>query len=114
MGEFFKSTTGIGRGAMRRGGSEVSKPAPCRLTGVTALVWDRNESLVNDGHKPEVSSVDGLRGRRRSRQRSSRDRRAPAVEGKLKKKLASLEESGTKTKSATGCPKQKTAQMRKK
>lgn len=73
------------------------------------LVWDRNESLISDRHKLQEetsTSVDSLRGQR-SRQRSSRDRRGPAVDAKLKKKLASLEESKTKTK-------QKQAQMRKK
>ncbi|XP_073328123.1 DNA damage-binding protein 2 isoform X2 [Pagrus major] len=82
--------------------------------GVTVLVWDRNESLMNDQHKPEetATSADSLRGQRRRQQRSSRDRRGPAVDAKLKKKLASLEESGTKTKTKTGCTKQK--QMRKK
>ncbi|XP_076588110.1 DNA damage-binding protein 2 isoform X1 [Chaetodon auriga] len=75
--------------------------------GVTVLVWDRNESLISDRHKQEETSTsaDGLRGQRRSQQRSSRDRRRPAVDAKLKKKLASVEESGTKTKSKTGCTK---------
>ncbi|KAM9352352.1 DNA damage-binding protein 2 [Symphorus nematophorus] len=84
--------------------------------GVTVLVWDRNESLIGDRHKQEETStsVDSLRGQRRSQQRSNRDRRGPAVDAKLKKKLASLEESGTKTKTTTGCTKQKQAQMRKK
>ncbi|XP_030282597.1 DNA damage-binding protein 2 isoform X2 [Sparus aurata] len=83
--------------------------------GVTVLVWDRNESLMNDHHQQEETSTsaDSLRGQR-SRQRSSRDRRGPAVDAKLKKKLASLQESGTKTKTKTGCTKQKQAQMRKK
>ncbi|XP_029991655.1 DNA damage-binding protein 2 isoform X2 [Sphaeramia orbicularis] len=70
--------------------------------GVTVLVWDRNESLINDRHKLQeetTTSVDSLRGQRRSQQRSSRDRRGPAMDAKLKKKLASLEESETKTKS---------------
>ncbi|KAM7396802.1 hypothetical protein PAMP_019813 [Pampus punctatissimus] len=83
--------------------------------GVTVLVWDRNELLIDDRHKLQEeasASVDSLRGQRRSRQRPSRDRRGPAVDAKLKKKLASLEESKTKTK--TGCTKQKQAQMRKK
>nr|XP_046250113.1 DNA damage-binding protein 2 isoform X2 [Scatophagus argus] len=81
--------------------------------GVTVLVWDRNESLISSRHKQETStSVGGLRGQRRSQQRSGSDRRGPAVDAKLKKKLASLEESGTKTK--TGCTKLKQAQMRKK
>ncbi|XP_035859412.1 DNA damage-binding protein 2 isoform X1 [Sander lucioperca] len=84
--------------------------------GVTVLVWDRNESLISDRHKAQEetsTSMDSLRGQRRSRQqRSSRDRRGPVVDAKLKKKLASLEESETKTQ--TGCTKQKQAQMRKK
>ncbi|XP_051808383.1 DNA damage-binding protein 2 isoform X2 [Acanthochromis polyacanthus] len=81
--------------------------------GVTVLVWDRNESLISDRHKPQESSAsaDSLRGQRRSQQRSNRDRKAPAVDAKLKKKL-SLEETETKTKTKTD--KQKQAQMRKK
>ncbi|XP_036963154.1 DNA damage-binding protein 2 isoform X2 [Acanthopagrus latus] len=84
--------------------------------GVTVLVWDRNESLLSDHPQQEETSTsaDSLRGQRRSQQRSSRDRRGPAVDAKLKKKLASLEESGTKTKTKTGCTKQKQAQTRKK
>ncbi|XP_037621934.1 DNA damage-binding protein 2 isoform X1 [Sebastes umbrosus] len=89
--------------------------------GVTVLVWDRQKSLISDQrHKLEEeetsTSVDTLRGQRRSRQRSSRDRRAPAVDAKLKKKLVSLEESETKTKTKTktGYTKQKQAQTRKK
>lgn len=83
-------------------------------SGVTVLVWDRNESLISDLHHQEEtsSSVGDTRGQRRSQPRSSRDRRGPAADAKLKKKLASLEESGTKTKS--GCTKQKQAQMSKK
>ncbi|XP_040894646.1 DNA damage-binding protein 2 isoform X2 [Toxotes jaculatrix] len=83
--------------------------------GVTVLVWDRNESLISDQHTPQgdtSTSVDSLRGQRRSQQRSNRDRRGPAVDAKLKKKLASLEESETKTK--TGCTKKKQVQVRKK
>uniref|UniRef100_A0A3P8TW44 DNA damage-binding protein 2 n=1 Tax=Amphiprion percula TaxID=161767 RepID=A0A3P8TW44_AMPPE len=82
--------------------------------GVTVLVWDRNESLISDRHKPQESSAsaNSLRGQRRSQQRSNRDRKAPAVDAKLKKKLASLEETETKTKTKTD--KQKQAQMRKK
>ncbi|TNN86978.1 DNA damage-binding protein 2 [Liparis tanakae] len=68
--------------------------------GVTALVWDRDKSVTGD--QPEAqeetsTAVGGLGGRQRSRQRSSRDRRAPAVDAKLKKKLATLEELETKT-----------------
>ncbi|XP_023146441.1 DNA damage-binding protein 2 isoform X2 [Amphiprion ocellaris] len=82
--------------------------------GVTVLVWDRNESLISDRHKLQESSAsaNSLRGQRRSQQRSNRDRKAPAVDAKLKKKLASLEETETKTKTKTD--KQKQAQMRKK
>ncbi|XP_039665994.1 DNA damage-binding protein 2 isoform X1 [Perca fluviatilis] len=86
--------------------------------GVTVLVWDQNESLISDRHKAQEetsTSVDSLRGQRRRRQqRSSRDRRGPVVDAKLKKKLASLEESESKTKTQTGCTKQKQVQMRKK
>lgn len=61
------------------------------------LVWDRDKSVTGD--QPEAqeetsTSVGGLGGRQR---RSSRDRRAPAVDAKLKKKLATLEELETKT-----------------
>ncbi|XP_068579364.1 DNA damage-binding protein 2 isoform X3 [Cebidichthys violaceus] len=68
--------------------------------GVTVLVWDRDKSLIGDQRRAQQetsASVGSLRGQRRSRQRSSRDRRAPAVDAKLKKKLASLEELETKT-----------------
>lgn len=96
----------------------VTKAASCSLAGVTVLVWDRNESLISDRHdvQEETStSADSLRRQRRSQQRSSRDRRGPAVDAKLKKKLASLvQESETKTKTKTGYTKQKQAQMRKK
>ncbi|XP_047453269.1 DNA damage-binding protein 2 isoform X2 [Mugil cephalus] len=84
--------------------------------GVTVLVWDHSESLVSEQHKLQEessASVGSLRGQRRSQQRSGRDRRAgPAVDAKLKKKLASLEETETKTK--YGCTKQKQAQKRRK
>lgn len=91
----------------------VSKAVSCLPTGVTVLVWDRNESLINNRHKQEhtLTSADSLRGQRRRQQRSSS---GPAADAKLKKKLASLEESGTKTKTSAGCTKQKLAQMRKK
>ncbi|KAM7414674.1 hypothetical protein PAMA_019474 [Pampus argenteus] len=82
--------------------------------GVTVLVWDKNELLIGDQHKLQEetsASVDSLRGQRRGQQRPSRDRRGVAADTKLKKKLASLEESKTKTK--TGC-KQKQANTRKK
>ncbi|XP_029288776.1 DNA damage-binding protein 2 isoform X2 [Cottoperca gobio] len=81
--------------------------------GVTVLVWDRNKSLMSDSDAAQEdtsTSVDSARGQQRSRQRSSRERKAPAVDAKLKKKLVSLEELVTKTGSA----KQKQAQMRKK
>lgn len=83
------------------------------------LVWNRSESLISNQNKEEETSasVENLRGQRRSQQRSSRDRRGPAaVDAKLKKKLASLEETKTKTKTKTkaGCTKQKQAQMKKK
>lgn len=79
------------------------------------LVWDRSESLINNRHKQEdaLTSADSFRGQRRRQQRSSSDRSGPAVDAKLKKKLASLEESGTKTKTSTGCTKQKLAQRKK-
>ncbi|MEQ2287391.1 DNA damage-binding protein 2 [Ameca splendens] len=83
--------------------------------GVTLLIWDHDESFVSDRHKPleETSaSAEGLRGQRRNQQRSSRDRRGLPGDAKLKKKLASLEERETKTK--TRCTKQKQTQMRKK
>ncbi|XP_047244053.1 DNA damage-binding protein 2 isoform X1 [Girardinichthys multiradiatus] len=83
--------------------------------GVTLLIWDHDESFVSDRHKPleETSaSAEGLRGQRRNQQRSSRDRRGLAGDANLKKKLASLEERETKTK--TRCTKQKQTQMRKK
>ncbi|KAM6936948.1 DNA damage-binding protein 2 [Xenentodon cancila] len=81
--------------------------------GVTVLVWDHDESLVSGRHKPhEETSANGSKGQRRTQQRSSRDRRGPAVDAKLKQKLASLEETETKTK--TGGTKPKRSQLRKK
>lgn len=79
------------------------------------LVWDRNETLTGDQDKREETStsVDSVRGSQRRQQRSGRDRKATAVDAKLKKKLASLEESETKTKKVTASVKQKLAQMRK-
>ncbi|XP_044213726.1 DNA damage-binding protein 2 isoform X1 [Thunnus albacares] len=85
--------------------------------GVTVLVWDRNESLIDDGNKLQEgtsASVDSLRSQRRSQQRPNRNKRSSAVDAKLKKKLVSLEESETKTKTKTWSIKQKQAQMRKK
>nr|XP_033491871.1 DNA damage-binding protein 2 isoform X2 [Epinephelus lanceolatus] len=77
--------------------------------GVTVLVWDRNEWLINDGHKESEkasTSVDSLQGQRRNRQqRPSRDKRGPALDAKLKKKLASLEEPETQTKTKTSSTK---------
>lgn len=67
--------------------------------GLTVLVWDRNEALVSSPHNKPVEStpaVDLLRGQRRTQQRQRG--RAPPVDGKLKKKLASLEEIEIKTK----------------
>ncbi|XP_054476429.1 DNA damage-binding protein 2 isoform X2 [Anoplopoma fimbria] len=81
--------------------------------GLTVLVWDRDKSLNDDRPRAEEetsTSSDSLRGQQRSRQRSSRDRRAPAMDAKLKKKLASLEELETKTVHT----KQKQTQTRKK
>lgn len=77
------------------------------LSGVTVLVWDHDNSLVSGQHNPkeESSAVDPRRQQRRSQQRSSRERKAPTLDPKLKKKLASLEETETKTK--TGCSKKK-------
>ncbi|XP_031603341.1 DNA damage-binding protein 2 isoform X2 [Oreochromis aureus] len=81
--------------------------------GITVLVWDRNESLMGDHRvQQEGPSTSVLRGQRRSQPRSSGNWRGPAVDAKLKKKLASLEETETKTKK--GCTKQKQTQMRKK
>lgn len=82
---------------------------------MTVLVWDRNETLTGDQDKKEETStsVDSVRGSQRRQQRSGRDRKAPAADAKLKKKLASLEESETKTKKVTASVKQKLAQMRK-
>ncbi|XP_008410385.1 DNA damage-binding protein 2 isoform X2 [Poecilia reticulata] len=82
--------------------------------GVTLLIWDHDESLVSGRHKPieETSaSADGVRGQRRGQQRSGRDRRGSTRDAKLKKKLASMEETETKTK--TGCTKQKQTRKRK-
>ncbi|XP_058502036.1 DNA damage-binding protein 2 isoform X1 [Solea solea] len=84
--------------------------------GVTVLVWDRSESLTDDGNTEQEdtsASVDSVRGqRRRSQPRSNRERRRPAADAKLKKKLASLEEFENKTKTKMSNQKQK--QTRKK
>ncbi|XP_075875411.1 DNA damage-binding protein 2 [Nelusetta ayraudi] len=83
--------------------------------GVTVLVWDRNETLISDGPQEEETSTsaDVLRSSQRRPRRSGRDRKAPAADAKLRKKLASLEESETKTKKGTAGVKQKLAQLRK-
>ncbi|XP_056906973.1 DNA damage-binding protein 2 isoform X2 [Takifugu flavidus] len=84
--------------------------------GVSVLIWDRNESLFNDQHEEEETSTstDSSRSQRRSVQRSGRGRAASTAGGKLmKKKLASLEETGTKSKT-TGGTKEKQTQRRKK
>ncbi|XP_039881806.1 DNA damage-binding protein 2 isoform X1 [Simochromis diagramma] len=81
--------------------------------GITVLVWDQNESPMGDHHVQQEGPLNSvLRGQRRSQPRSSGNRRGPAVDAKLKKKLASLEETETKTKK--GRTKQKQTQMRKK
>ncbi|XP_053283812.1 DNA damage-binding protein 2 isoform X2 [Pleuronectes platessa] len=81
--------------------------------GLTVLVWDRNESLISDGdtqpQEDTSASLDSLRRPRRSRQSTNKERRGPALDAKLKRKLASLEECETKTTT-----KQKQAQNRKK
>uniref|UniRef100_A0A8C8DP15 DNA damage-binding protein 2 n=1 Tax=Oryzias sinensis TaxID=183150 RepID=A0A8C8DP15_9TELE len=81
--------------------------------GVTVLVWDHDNSLVSGQHNPkeESSAVDPRRQQRRSQQRSSRERKTPTLDPKLKKKLASLEETETKTKS--GCSEKKKTQTKK-
>lgn len=82
--------------------------------GTTLLVWDRNESLVseqNDQQEEVSTSTGSLRRQRRSQQRPARDRKGPAMDAKLKRKLASLEE--TETKVVTESIKQKKT-MRKK
>lgn len=81
------------------------------------LVWDRNESLLNDQLEQEETSTltDGLRSQRRSQQRSRRGRGASTEGGKqMKRKLASLEETGAKSKTTTGGMKEKQTQRRKK
>uniref|UniRef100_A0A3Q3FJP1 DNA damage-binding protein 2 n=1 Tax=Labrus bergylta TaxID=56723 RepID=A0A3Q3FJP1_9LABR len=60
------------------------------------------------------SSADGLKSQRRTQPRSGRDRRGLPVDAKLKKKLASLEESETKTKTKTVFTKQKQSRTQKK
>lgn len=99
------------------GWSIITKAAYCSLTGVTVLIWDRNESMISDRYKEQEETstiVDRLRGQRRRQQPSSRDRKGPTADTKLKKKLASLEQSETKTKTKSGCTKQKQGQMKMK
>lgn len=60
------------------------------------------------------TSEESTRGQRKSRQRSSKDRRGPAMDTKLKKKLASLEASETKTSTKSRCTKTTQTQMGKK
>lgn len=89
------------------------KRCPAHSPGITVLVWDQNESPMGDHHVQQEGPLNSvLRGQRRSQPRSSGNRRGPAVDAKLKKKLASLEETETKTKK--GRTKQKQTQMRKK
>ncbi|XP_063752595.1 DNA damage-binding protein 2 isoform X2 [Eleginops maclovinus] len=83
--------------------------------GVSVLIWNRNSSLMSDesaAQEETSTSAENSGSQRRNRQRPSRDRRGPALDSKLKKKLASLEETETKTK--TKSAKEKLAEMRKK
>lgn len=89
----------------------------CWLTGVTVLVWDRNESLLNDQLQQEQTSAlsGSLRSLRRGQQRPRRGGGASSEGGKLmKKKLASLEEAGAKSKTTAGGMMEKQTQKRKK
>lgn len=84
---------------------------------MTVLVWDRNESLLNDQlQQEETSTLTGSqRSQRRSQPRSRRGRGASAEVGKLmKRKLASPEETGAKSKTTKGGTKEKQTQKRKK
>lgn len=114
MGEFSNSYFLIRR-RKRRISESVPKAAFCLFAGVTVLVWDRNETLISDGPQEEETSTstDVFRSSQRRPRRSGRDRKAPAADVKLRKKLASLEESETKTKKGTAGVKQKLAQLRK-
>ncbi|CAN9499364.1 unnamed protein product [Ophioblennius macclurei] len=79
--------------------------------GVTALIWDRSEMLDNEQHDEQENaspSTGSLRRQKRSQPRSARDRKAPAMDAKLKKKLAAQQETETES------TEQKKAQMRKK
>lgn len=101
---------------MRRMSESVSEAAFCILAGVTVLVWDRNETLISDRPQKEEetsTSADSFRSLQRRPGRSGRDRKAPSAGAKLRKKLASLEESEAKTKKGTAGVKQKLAQLRK-
>uniref|UniRef100_A0A667X8I6 DNA damage-binding protein 2 n=1 Tax=Myripristis murdjan TaxID=586833 RepID=A0A667X8I6_9TELE len=85
--------------------------------GVNILVWKREDSLIRHQSKRQEemgSDVGSSRGRRGSQQRSNRDRRAPAQDAKLKKKLASLEASEIKTKTKSRCTENRHAQKGKK
>ncbi|XP_076005786.1 DNA damage-binding protein 2 [Genypterus blacodes] len=89
--------------------------------GVSILVWKRDNSLISDGDgdgdgvKEETStSGESTRGQRGSRQRSSKDRRGPALDTKLKKKLASLEAAETKTSTKSRSTKTTRTTMSKK
>lgn len=101
----------------RGGGGHEINAVSCWPAGVSVLIWDRNESLFSDQHEEEETSTstNGSRSQRRSVQRSGRGRAASTPGGKLmKKKLASLEETRTKTKTTTGDTKEKQTQRRKK
>lgn len=117
MGEFFqKCFNGVFFLRRRRRISDtVSTAAVCLLAGVTVLVWDRNETLISDRPQKEETSTsaDSFQNSQRRQGRLGRERKAPAADAKLRKKLASLEESETKTKKATAGVKQKVAQFRK-
>ncbi|KAF3854888.1 hypothetical protein F7725_022943 [Dissostichus mawsoni] len=85
--------------------------------GVSVLVWNRNRLLMSDestAQEETSASAESSGSQRRNRQRPSRERRGPALDAKLKKKLASLEETETKTKTKTKSIKEKLAEMRKK
>lgn len=100
---------------MRRTPDSVSTAAVRLLAGVTALVWDRNETLISDRPQKEETSTsaDTFQNLQRRQGRSGRERKTPAADAKLRKKLASLEETETKSKKATAGVKQKLAQLRK-
>lgn len=110
MGEYLRSII-----KMQREGE--MNAVSCRPTGVTVLVWDRNESLLNNQLQQEQMSTSpgSLRGQRRSQQRPRRGRGASSEAGKLtKRKLASLEETGAKSKTTAGGTIEKQTQRRKK